>query len=90
MERAEFEDGLRRDGFDEIVAAEMPANETRAEHAHDFDVRAMVLGGEITLTCGGAGRTYREGDTFSMAAGTPHEEHVGAAGVRYLVGRKRR
>jgi quercetin dioxygenase-like cupin family protein len=90
MERAEFEDGLRRDGFDEIVAAEMPANEIRAEHAHDFEVRAMVLGGDITLTYGGAEHTYRTGDAFGMAAGMPHEERVGAAGVRYLVGRKRR
>jgi quercetin dioxygenase-like cupin family protein len=90
MERAEFEDGLRRDGFQEIAAAEMRANETRAVHAHDFDVRAMVLGGEITLTCDGTERTYREGDVFSMAAGMPHQERVGGTGVRYLVGRRRR
>jgi quercetin dioxygenase-like cupin family protein len=90
MERADFEAGLRRDGFDEVAAAEMKANERRPAHTHDFEVRAMVLDGDITLTCGGAERTYRAGDVLAMAAGMPHEERVGAEGVRYLVGRKRR
>ena len=89
MEPLEFEARLRRDGFGEVVTAEMKANEVRPEHAHDFEVRAMVLDGDITLTCGGEERTYRTGDSFHMAAGTPHAERVGGAGVRYLVGRKR-
>jgi hypothetical protein len=33
-------------------------------------------------------RTYRAGDEFCMKAGCPHVEDVGAAGVKYLVGRR--
>ena len=89
MEPAEFEAQLRREGFTEVVTADMKPNETRAAHAHDYDVRALVLDGDITLTCAGEERTYRTGDIFSMAAGQSHTERVGRTGVRYLVGRKR-
>jgi quercetin dioxygenase-like cupin family protein len=90
MNPAEFEARLRDDGFTEVVTAVVEPNETRPAHAHDYDVEALVLEGDITLTCDGAARTYRVGDTFGMAAGRPHAEAIGSSGVRYLVGRRRR
>jgi quercetin dioxygenase-like cupin family protein len=87
---AEFKTRLRREGFTEVVAGEMTPNEHRDSHAHDYDVLGLVLRGDITLTCGGAARTYRAGDDFAMAAGIPHVEDVGADGVRYLAGRRRK
>ena len=88
MKQDEFEAALLRDGF---AAGEgsMEPNARRPAHAHDYDVRALVLSGEITLGCGDAPpRTYRAGDVFSMDAGLPHSEAVGPEGVRYLVGRR--
>ncbi|HXU66564.1 MAG TPA: cupin domain-containing protein, partial [Casimicrobiaceae bacterium] len=58
------------------------------EHAHPFDVRALVLNGEITLTVEGVQYAYREGDIFVLPAGHRHAEAVGPAGVDYLVGRR--
>jgi len=79
---------LRRDGFNDVLARELPAQTCNAEHDHPFDVRALVTAGEITLTVDGQARVYGEGDVFTMAAGCRHEEAVGASGVRYVLGRR--
>jgi quercetin dioxygenase-like cupin family protein len=88
MRENEFEAKLRQSGIEDVSVGEMEPNCARPEHVHPYDVEAMVLSGEITLTCSGERRTYRRGDTFSMAAGLPHIENVGAEGVRYVVGRR--
>ena len=89
MDDQSFADVLRREGFGEIEIGEKPANHRSSEHAHQFDVSALVLDGAITLICDGRERTYAAGDRFDMAAGKPHIEAVGPQGVRYLVGRRR-
>ena len=88
MDAKLFEQALRQDGFDEVQTRELPANTVNAEHEHPFDVRALVLDGEITLTVEGAPRAYHAGEVFTMAAGCRHVENVGPVGVRYLAGRK--
>ena len=87
MKDREFETALRRDGFD-VQRKSVPAGTVVAPHAHPFDVRALVLNGEITLTVEGIDYAYREGDIFVMPAGHLHGETVGPAGVDYLVGRR--
>ncbi|MES2710624.1 MAG: cupin domain-containing protein [Pseudomonadota bacterium] len=86
MDAKEFEAALLRDGFTPAIRAIEPGTAT-PEHTHPFDVRGMVLEGEITLTTAGGTRTYRPGEVFAMPAGHPHRETIGAAGVRNLVGR---
>jgi quercetin dioxygenase-like cupin family protein len=88
MKDQHFELALRRDGFDEVLRNRMPPGTVVAEHAHPFDVRALVLEGEITLTLEGVDYAYREGDIFVLPAGHRHAEAVGPAGVDYLVGRR--
>jgi quercetin dioxygenase-like cupin family protein len=88
MDRASFEARLKAEGFPEIRVNEMRAGCHNAEHSHPFDVRALVLEGDITLTVQGEARTYRAGDEFSMNAGCAHVEDIGAHGVKYLVGRR--
>ena len=87
MTRAEFEAELQRDGF-EIAPGEIKPNEERGEHAHDFEVRGLVLDGEFALTCDGRRQDYRAGDVFTMPAGRRHSEQAGPAGIRYVVGRR--
>jgi quercetin dioxygenase-like cupin family protein len=84
---AQFESALRRDGF-AIERKFVPPLTVVSEHAHPFDVRALVLNGEITLTVEGENHAYREGDIFVVPAGHRHAESVGPAGVDYLVGRR--
>jgi quercetin dioxygenase-like cupin family protein len=38
-------------------------------HAHDFDVRIMVLGGEITVTRAGKPEKFRAGEHCELAEG---------------------
>ena len=85
-----FEARLRTEGYPEIRTNQLEPNRHNAEHSHPFDVLALVLEGEITLTTEGSGRTYRAGDEFSMEAGCKHVEDAGPQGVRYLVGRRPR
>ena len=88
MDKASFEARLRAEGFPEIRENGLQAGCHNAEHFHPFDVLALVLEGDITLTVQGVARIYRAGDEFSMNAGCPHVEDAGPQGVRYLVGRR--
>lgn len=83
-----FEAGLQADGFVELQTREIPAGTHNDDHAHPFEVRALMLDGELQLTCDGRTATYLAGDVFTMAAGKPHAEQFGPAGASYLVGRK--
>jgi quercetin dioxygenase-like cupin family protein len=48
LTREAFESDLRREGY-EVVHGGQQAGHVGEPHAHDFDVRIMVLGGEIIL-----------------------------------------
>ena len=87
MTRAEFETELLREGY-AVSEGEIKPNVHREAHAHAFDARVLVLGGSITLVFGADRITYGPGDSCRVPAGTVHEEHTGAEGVRYLSGRR--
>jgi quercetin dioxygenase-like cupin family protein len=88
-DHAVFEAGLRREGYQEVTTVEMKPMQVNPTHSHDFDAKALILSGDITITCGSEAKRYVAGDVFQLAAGTPHVEHVGERGVGYLVGRRR-
>jgi quercetin dioxygenase-like cupin family protein len=87
MNRAEFEAQLAREGY-EIREGEIQPNVHREAHAHEFDARVLVLDGRITLVFGQDRVTYGPGDSCSVPAGTMHEEHTEAEGVRFVSGRR--
>ena len=87
MDRREFEASLCGEGY-ELSEGEINPNQHRSAHAHEFDVRLLVIGGSIGLTFGNGRRNYGPNDTCHIPAGTMHEEHVGPNGVRYLIGRR--
>jgi quercetin dioxygenase-like cupin family protein len=87
MNQSEFEAELRRDGY-QIFYGGLRADVVNPEHAHDWDARIMVLGGEITLTRTGKAEAFRAGDSCTVAAGEMHAELVGPQGVAYIAGRK--
>lgn len=88
MDTTSFKAKLEKDGFADIETKQLDAGTSTMAHGHPFDVRALVLDGEIALTVDGETRHYRRGEEFTMAAGCRHAEQVGAAGVSYLVGRR--
>jgi len=87
MNRVEFEAELRGDGY-EISEGEIKPNQHRAPHAHDFDVRLLVLSGSIALAFGKDRSRFGPNATCYIPAGTVHEEHIGTDGVRYVIGRR--
>lgn len=88
MDRAAFEAQLRDQGYGEVVDRRMDPGLLNPEHAHEFDAYLLVLQGAMTITSERGERTYRAGDTFTMAAGCRHSEQAGAAGAHYLAGRR--
>ena len=88
MERVAFESELRQQGYAEVVDRRMEPNVLNPEHAHEFDARLLVLEGAMTIAAEGSERTYRAGDTFTMAAGCRHSERSGPEGAHYLAGRR--
>ena len=82
-----FESALRRDGF-AVSRRVLRPGTVVDEHAESFDMRALVVDGEVTLTFDGCDYAYRTGDVFVMPAGVRHVQTVGADGVDYVVGRR--
>ena len=87
MDTAAFEASLKNAGY-EIGTSKGTPRKVTQPHSHDFDVRALVLSGELTLTTDGTSRTYRGGDIFEMPAGCVHSEQYGPDGSESLVGRR--
>ncbi len=83
-----FEADLRRDGY-RVVNTSIKPNMVAPNHCHDFDAKALVLGGEITITCNNSPVAYRAGMCFEVPAGGMHAEYVGQEGVALLSGRRR-
>ena len=87
MNQSEFEADLRRQGY-QVFYGGLQAGMVNPDHAHDWDARVMVIGGEITLTRAGKAETFRVGDSCAVAAGEVHAEHVGPQGVAYIARRR--
>jgi mannose-6-phosphate isomerase-like protein (cupin superfamily) len=83
----DFKADLIREGYRPRFSSQLP-DHAAPDHAHDFDARVMVLGGEITITRDGKPETFRTGDSCSVPSGCMHAEHVGPEGVAYLAGRR--
>ena len=88
MTFADFETAARALGFDDVLARDWPASTVIATHTHPFAAKALVVAGEMWLTVDGDTRHLHPGDTFELAAGTPHEERYGAEGATYWVARR--
>lgn len=76
------------DGFDEVLVREWAPNEVVPEHRHDFGVSAIVVQGEMWLTCEGSERHLLPGDFFTLYRNEPHAERYGAQGATYWVARR--
>lgn len=88
MDRIAFEADLRHAGY-RVVNSSVQPNLVSPNHCHDFDAKALVLGGEITITRDNSPVTFRAGQCFEVHAGSMHAEHVGPEGVALLSGRRR-
>ena len=88
MDKADFERQLHSGGYVEMHSKSLDARPANDLHAHDFDVRGLVLKGAFTVVLSNGSTTYLPGEVFSVAAGIEHSEMIGADGAEIFVGRK--
>ena len=89
MNVSEFERHLGEEGFSVPLAGDYTPHQFNPPHTHPFEVRGLILRGEMTITpVGGDPVRYREGEIFRMPLAAEHTETVGPEGVDYLWGRR--
>lgn len=86
MDAEHFRAELARDGFSDATAGEYAPGLVNPDHTHPFEVRGLVLSGQMTISGGGEIQRCGPGDVFVMRLGDVHREDVGPDGVRYLYG----
>jgi quercetin dioxygenase-like cupin family protein len=87
MNETIFRTQLAALGCNELRLVEWAPGHATQEHAHDFNAHGLILKGAFTLTSPAGPRLLGVGDTFELAAGTPHTETVGAEPTQVLAGR---
>jgi quercetin dioxygenase-like cupin family protein len=88
MDQESFTAQLQQQGFREIGTVTREPDGFLDTHTHPFEARALILAGEIRITCNGQETLYRPGEVFHLTQAEPHTEGYGPEGVTYLVGRK--
>lgn len=88
MDKEQFLQRLRENGFPEPVEVQQPPNGHLDTHEHPFEVRALVLQGSIDIMVSGVNKVYTAGDIFQLDWKQPHSESYGPEGVKYLASRK--
>jgi len=88
MNEAMFETELKSSGYSQIESRSIDPRPVNASHAHDYDIRGLVIDGIFIVNQSDAPVTYRAGDIFAVPAGKSHTEEIGPQGARILVGRK--
>jgi mannose-6-phosphate isomerase-like protein (cupin superfamily) len=88
MNSEEFLQLLRREGFPEPVEVQQVPNWQLGIHEHPFEVKALVVEGDITIEINGLSTIYKAGDIFHLELKQPHAESYGSEGVKYLASRK--
>ena len=76
------------EGYDEVLERHWAPDTELALHTHNFDAHAVVIQGEMWLTCDGITRHLISGDTFTIGCQVAHSERYGSQGATYWVARK--
>ncbi|MBS0321697.1 MAG: AraC family ligand binding domain-containing protein [Proteobacteria bacterium] len=83
-----FASQWRAAGYDEVLERTWPPSAVIDTHTHPFAVHALVVRGEMWLTCGDDVRHLVPGDTFELARDAVHAERYGAEGATYWAARR--
>lgn len=83
-----FSTSARAQGFDEVVERQWRPDTRVDTHTHSFAVKALVVQGEMWLTCGERTLHLLPGDTFELEREVQHEERYGPDGATYWAARR--
>jgi hypothetical protein len=90
MTKEQFLSMLVLEGYPEPILVEREAGGFLDAHTHPFEVKALVVSGQIELVVDGVSATYISGDIFHLLADQVHTECYGNNGVQYLASRQNR
>ena len=88
MDQNTFKTQLALDGYSRIETNDLEPKPSNAEHAHDHDIRGLVLDGVFMVWTDNRPVSYHSGEVFEVAAGIKHAEQVGSNGARVVIGRR--
>lgn len=88
MNQAEFLKQLVSEGFPEPTLVAREPKGYLDSHIHSFEVKALVINGQIDLVIDGVRTSYIAGDVFHLPCEQMHTEYYGSKGVQYLASRK--
>lgn len=88
MNSEQFLQLLLREGFPEPVEVQQVPNGQLGIHEHPFEVKALVVEGDISIVIDGLSKIYKAGEIFHLELKQPHAESYGSEGVKYLASRK--
>jgi len=72
---------------DRVLERHWAPNTVLDTHTHPFAARALVVQGEMWLSCGGQTRHLKPGDRFELDREVPHAERYGPEGTTFWVAR---
>ena len=85
----QFRELMLAAGYAHVTERSWEPNTKRDARAHTYDANAIVISGEMILGIKGSEpKKLVTGDTFNIAANTPHSEEYGTNGTTYWVARK--
>ncbi len=88
MNEKALEAKLRGEGFAHTYVWQDGPGANYPDHTHSGETAHIILEGEMTLTSGGASRTYRAGERCDVPAGAVHSARMGSQRCRYLIGER--
>ena len=89
MDTRAVQQQLRQEGFRRVFTWRDAPHAFYPDHTHASDTAHVILEGEMTLTAGGATRTYTAGERPpDIPAGAVHSARMGPDGCHYVVGEK--
>lgn len=83
-----FSAASRAAGYDEVAERRWDPGAEIATHTHPFAVQALVVRGEMVLSCRGQEQRLGPGDRFELDFEEPHAERYGPAGATYWAARR--
>ena len=88
MTKEQFLSMLVLEGYPEPTLVEREAGGFLDAHTHPFEVKALVVSGQIDLVLNGVRTSYISGELFHLLENQVHTERYGNNGVQYLASRK--
>ena len=87
IDKSEWIEKLKREGFSDIRVCPLPPNIDTDEHTHDRHTVHIILSGKLTISDNSGTKIYRPSDRVEFPAGTTHKAK-GSGNGEMIVGVK--